>query len=78
MILDVGGIDAPLPADILSDLTILSPNETELARISGRDVSNGAAVESAARRFLDLGVDQVLVKLGSKGSMLVDGGARFP
>ena len=73
VILDVGGRDAPLSSSILPHVTILSPNETELARISGKMVSNELEAEMAARSLLKLGTEKVLVKLGSKGSMLVTG-----
>ena len=77
VILDVGGRDAPLSTSILPRLTILSPNETELVRISGKIVSNELEAEMAARSLLNLGVEQVLVKLGSKGSMLVTGKGHY-
>lgn len=35
VILDAGGVDKPLGIDLLSNVTILSPNETELARLTG-------------------------------------------
>jgi len=73
VILDVGGADLDLRREILPYLFIVSPNETELARVTGMEVETEEKVEEAARKLLSLGVKQVLVKLGSKGSLLVTG-----
>ena len=35
VILDAGGVDKPIGHDLLANITILSPNETELARLTG-------------------------------------------
>lgn len=35
MVLDCGGGEDPIADDLLRCLTVLSPNETELARLSG-------------------------------------------
>lgn len=35
MILDAGGVDAPIPMELLKHVDILSPNESELARLTG-------------------------------------------
>jgi ribokinase len=37
VVLDVGGRDTPFPDEILEFVDILSPNETELGRISGTE-----------------------------------------
>ncbi len=72
--LDAGGADAPLPPRLLAAVTLLSPNETELARLTGLPTGGGEdEVEAAGRRLLGLGVPQVLVKLGADGSMLLPG-----
>ena len=73
VILDAGGVDTVLPQEILPHLSILSPNESELSRITGVNVTSEAEAERAARQLVTLGVEQVLVKLGSKGSLLVTG-----
>lgn len=78
VILDAGGVDTPLPRDILPHLSILSPNESELSRITGLPVISEADAEQAAQQLVKLGVDQVLVKLGSKGSLLVTGREGIP
>lgn len=49
VILDAGGIDAELGADLLSNVAVLSPNETELARLTGMDTSTIEKVDAAAK-----------------------------
>lgn len=71
VVLDAGGADAPLPAAILPLLAVLSPNETELARLTGMPTGDEAEVLAAARALQAQGVGTVLVKLGARGSLLV-------
>ena len=71
VVLDAGGADDPLPDDLLRLITVLSPNETELARLTGRATGSEAEVLSAARALQGRGVGTVLVKLGARGSLLV-------
>ena len=35
VVLDCGGVEGPLSSELLRHLTVLSPNETELARLTG-------------------------------------------
>ena len=76
VILDAGGVDAPLDPKILKNLAVLSPNETELSRLTGLPTSTEDEMVAAARSLLDSGVDRVLIKLGERGSAMVskDGG----
>jgi ribokinase len=71
VILDCGGADAAISQELLPLLSVLSPNETELARLTGMATDTEQQVEKAAHVLLDKGVHTVLVKLGSKGSLLV-------
>lgn len=48
----------------------LVPNETELELLLGKKIENN--VEELAREVLELGCKNVLVTLGSKGSMLIN------
>ncbi|MEO6213753.1 MAG: sugar kinase [Vicinamibacterales bacterium] len=48
---------------VLAETDILLPNQLELARLSGTD-----QIEKGAERLLDLGVGEVVVKLGDRGS----------
>ena len=71
VVFDCGGADAPLPADILPLIAVLSPNETELARLTGMPTNSDAEVLRAAKAMQAKGVGTVLVKLGARGSLLV-------
>ena len=71
VVLDAGGADDPLPAELLPLLTVLSPNETELARLTRLPTGSDAEVLTAARALQARGVGTVLVKLGGRGSLLV-------
>jgi ribokinase len=70
VVLDVGGEDKPLDSGILKFLHVISPNETELARITGMPTETNEDVAKAAQHVLSLGVENVLVKLGSRGSIM--------
>ena len=48
---------------VLLETDVLLPNQLELSRLSGTD-----RIEDGAQRLLDLGVGEVVVKLGDRGS----------
>lgn len=73
VIMDAGGVDAPMNLSILSYLSVFSPNETELSRLTGIDTSTEEGVSEAASLLLSEGIGQILVKLGSRGSRLFSG-----
>ena len=54
VILDVGGADAPLPLDLLQFITVLSPNETELARLTCAQVESLEDAISAAKKCQEM------------------------
>jgi len=75
----------PAPARSLDDgiyelVDILTPNETELAVLTGLPTGEDEQVETAARRLLERGVGSVVVTLGERGAMWVGraGARRFP
>ncbi|ESW21426.1 hypothetical protein PHAVU_005G070000 [Phaseolus vulgaris] len=70
VVLDAGGMDGPFPPQLLNFVDILSPNETELARITGMPTQSFEQIAQAALKCHELGVKQILVKLGHKGSAL--------
>ncbi len=68
----------PAPAKELSDEMIanvdyLIPNETELELLSGMEVRDEEDVLKAAKVLMDKGVEKLVVTLGSKGAMYIDG-----
>lgn len=63
----------PLPAELLKNVDLLIPNETEAERISGMKASE-ENLKQCFNKIQELGVKQVVITLGSKGAaMLVDG-----
>jgi ribokinase len=77
VILDCGGQDVPISDRILSHLTYISPNETELLRIDptmqiGEEfVLEDAAQEIRSKLLASYPNLKVLLKLGSKGSAII-------
>lgn len=67
-----------LPRELLRMIDYLTPNETELAQLSGLDATGNGNVHRAAAVLLKAGVKNVVVTLGAKGCLLVNsGGPKF-
>jgi ribokinase len=68
------------PLEVLRLADVVSPNETELAHLTGEEVSGRVSAREAAEKLLARGVRTVVLKLGSDGSMLVTprGTMHFP
>uniref|UniRef100_A0A5B7BDX3 Ribokinase n=1 Tax=Davidia involucrata TaxID=16924 RepID=A0A5B7BDX3_DAVIN len=47
VILDAGGVDAPIPPELLSFVDFLSPNESELARLTGMPTESFEQISQA-------------------------------
>lgn len=67
----------PAPAqhlsdDLLSYIDILTPNETEAAKIAGIPVNNAEDAKKAAMLICEKGVNTVIVTLGAKGAMICE------
>lgn len=65
----------PAPAvaiadDILSKVTYLTPNETELEILTGMTLHSLEDVKEAIKILLDLGVKHVIATLGDKGALI--------
>ncbi|KAJ4829295.1 hypothetical protein Tsubulata_000992 [Turnera subulata] len=74
VILDAGGMDTPLPQELLEAVDFFSPNESELGRVTAMSTDSFEQIGQAVKKCHGMGVKQVLVKLGAKGSALfVDG-----
>ena len=59
-----------LPEELLRCVDWLTPNETELARLSGMPCEEPVEIEEAAAFLQRKGVGNVLVTLGSQGALL--------
>ncbi|PNH07921.1 Ribokinase [Tetrabaena socialis] len=76
--LDAGGVEGPIAPALLACLDVLSPNETELARLTGLPTEGEEQVRAAAESLMAAGVRSVLVKLGADGSLLLPGAGSEP
>ena len=68
----------PAPAqklrpELLKQVTVLTPNETEAQILTGMEVSDEASASLAAEWLLSSGVGAVIVTMGAKGFLLADG-----
>ena len=61
-----------LPDELFGYISLITPNQTESALLSGVEDNLDAAVE----RHMQLGVKDVVVTLGSKGSLVISEGAK--
>ena len=59
-----------IPKDVLRCVDWLTPNETELARLSGMPCEEPSQIEEAAAKLQKMGVKNVLVTVGSHGAYL--------
>lgn len=64
---------AKLPAELLKNTDVITPNETEVEILTGIAVTDEAVMLKAAQRLHDLGVATVIITLGSKGVFYDDG-----
>lgn len=64
----------PLPADLLRHLYLITPNETEAEMITGVKITDESSAGEAARLLSEMGVQHVIITLGSKGALIYSGG----
>ncbi|MHB9145784.1 MAG: ribokinase [Symbiobacteriia bacterium] len=62
-----------LPPDLLSNIDVITPNETEASLLTGRAVGDARSAKLAAVDLLAAGVGTVLIKLGPRGALLATG-----
>jgi ribokinase len=62
-----------LPAELLASVDVLVPNEPETAQLAALPVNTEAESHDAARELLNLGVGNVVLTLGSRGALVLDG-----
>ena len=70
----------PLDHELLQSLYLITPNETEAEMISGIKITDDDSLKACARAIYDMGVQSVIITLGSKGAFLYtgDSGERIP
>ncbi|HEX2984479.1 MAG TPA: ribokinase [Ignavibacteriales bacterium] len=60
----------PLSDDLLKNVSLITPNETEAEMLTGVNVRTVEDAEKAAQILIDKGVDTVIITMGSKGAFL--------
>ena len=60
----------PLPPSLLKHIHIITPNETEAEIISGVKITDRETAEEAAKVIAGMGVQHVIITLGSKGALV--------
>jgi ribokinase len=63
----------PLPEELLRLTDLCVPNETEIELLTGQPATTLAEAETAARVLLERGPHTVLVTLGDRGALMVEG-----
>lgn len=71
IILDPAPALRGLSKEILSNIDIIKPNETEIQIISGMEIKSEEDIIKAAKSLIEKGVKNVIVTLGGAGSLLV-------
>ena len=64
----------PLPADLLRHFYLITPNETEAEMITGVKITDESSAGEAARALSGMGVQHVIITLGSKGALIYSNG----
>ena len=59
-----------LSKELLKNLYMITPNETEAELISGIKISDEQSVLEAAKKISEMGVDNVIITLGAKGAFV--------
>lgn len=67
----------PAPAmklsdDIIKNSDLIIPNESELGLLANMDTTTDDGIEKASKKLLDMGVSDLIVTLGSKGSLHIN------
>ena len=63
----------PLSAELMQDLYLITPNRSEASHISGIEITNMESAQRAAKAIYDMGPRNVIITLGSEGSLIYDG-----
>lgn len=72
VILDPAPAIENLSTDLLSNVDIIKPNETEIQILSGIKANSKEDIVNAAHTLINKGVKNVIVTLGKNGSILVN------
>jgi len=64
---------AHLSKELLNNVTLLTPNETEASAISGIEIVDDETAVKAAEAITKAGVKMVIITMGGRGSLIYDG-----
>jgi len=67
----------PLPDELLSKLSVITPNETEAELLTGVKVIDEHSAASASAVLKEKGVESVIITLGSKGAFVDHEGEQY-
>jgi ribokinase len=68
---------APLPDDILRNVDVITPNETELRILMGLAPDDPAPTETLAHQLQVRGAKTIIVTRGERGALILTGDARI-
>jgi ribokinase len=60
----------PLSAELISNLYMITPNETEAEMISGIAITDDKSAFEAAKKIAGMGVDNVIITMGDRGALV--------
>ena len=60
----------PLPSELMQNVDIITPNETETQILTGISVDSEVELALAVKHFYQRGIKNVIITLGSRGSMV--------
>jgi len=63
---------ARLPKDLLKRVSVITPNETEAALLTGTIEVNEDTIPVMAKELFDMGIETVIITLGSRGVYLMN------
>jgi ribokinase len=66
-----------LPAGLLDGLYLITPNQTEAALLTGISVTNESSAQGAGSVFLEKGVENVIITMGSQGAYFMNAHEEF-
>ena len=61
---------APIPEEMLPLISFVSPNEHEASLMSGIEVCDVESAGKAVEKIVSLGIDNVIITLGSRGAVI--------
>lgn len=63
----------PLDADLLKNVDIIAPNESETEILTGVSLDSDVHIALAVKKLYQLGVKRVIITMGSRGAVVTDG-----